>query len=599
MAKTQLKPIDPPDDAPTVGPVICVAPAAHAQDRNMPVLMSLGAALASCAAALYVLDWPSFEVPLDQSGDNLLSMTWAKTIQEVGWIMQNPRLGAPGAMDALDLPSTSHGHVLLLKCLGYVLAGPVQLVQTYFILGFALCGGIATWVLQRCRVHALAAAGGGFCFALLPGHFMRGIADLGAGACFWVPLSVYVVLSVSRMVPDRLSLRASLVVAAITPAFGAHYTLFFCYLLLSACLLQAGALAEGRRAVKEGAMVFGATVAGFFISALPFLLHRLRSGDPFPMLRDVREAEFFALRLAQMFVPAFGHRHAGLAKLEHIYNSGASMVTENRFASMGLVLSFAFVAVSLASLLCMWWTDHAAHSLSSRLRKTFTLSLLCFVYGTMGGISSLVGFFVTPMFRFSNRIVVFIDFFTILAAGWLLTWVFTTYVKASYKKPLAVALALCTFGLVTWENHDTVFFPQPEAQAALYLEDADFFSRLEKTLPANSQIFQLPYVPFPEGGTGMQDYLQTRPYLHTKRSRFSFGAIRGGKVAAQNLATANLAWADPNKFARQLREQKFSGVLLARSIPGGPSSALLERVWGAPALANSAWVYYPVPKPAH
>jgi hypothetical protein len=576
----------------------------RAQQSRLFLLVSLLTALCSCVAALYVLGWPTFTMPLEQWADSLFTAATVKTIGEFGWYGHNPRLGAPGAMELLDFPISDNGHFLILKVLGLFGGSFQQVLNTYLCLTFGLCGGMAAWVLQRCGVTSLAAAVGGLCYALLPYHFLRGCAHLQLAGYFCVPLCVYIILSTTETLPQRhrLSHRACWVGALCVPAFGGYYTFFFCYLLAIAVALHSSCGCSWRTALRQGSTVLGAAIVGLLLNLLPSFLHRFNSDDSLTIIRPAVDTEVYALKLVQMFVPATAHRNATLQHLADVYNKAAPMVTENRFASMGLVLSVLFLVVTVASCVCLWWPETQAFSPSSQLRKTFILNLSCFIFGTLGGLSALLGFYVSPFIRAANRIVVFMDFLTLLAGGWLLTWAFAA-LRPGLRRPLGVALAALCAGVIVWENHDTDYFPQQQAAAEQFTADAKFFANLEKSLPQDQdsvpQVFQLPYVRFPEGGLGPHDYFHMRPYLHTQAMRFSFGAMGGSRADLHNMQAASLLRSDPAAFKKALRAQGFTGVLYSRAIPTRdrvPLDPLLGQVLGPPAMQspNFEWAYYPV-----
>lgn len=62
-----------------------------------------------------------------------------------------------------------------------------------------------------------------------------------------------------------------------------------------------------------------------------------------------------------------------------------------------------------------------------------------------------------------------------------------------------------------------------------YENDAQFVSQIEHSVPMNSMIFQLPYVPFPENPpvNKMTDYDLFRGYLHSSDLRWSYGTMKG------------------------------------------------------------------------
>ena len=71
--------------------------------------------------------------------------------------------------------------------------------------------------------------------------------------------------------------------------------------------------------------------------------------------------------------------------------------------------------------------------------------------------------------------------------------------------------------------------PDYTATAARWNSDAQFVGRIERALPDDASVFELPYRYFPEApqnGT-LGPYDLVRPYLHSDSLRWSFGGMLG------------------------------------------------------------------------
>ena len=98
---------------------------------------------------------------------------------------------------------------------------------------------------------------------------------------------------------------------------------------------------------------------------------------------------------------------------------------------------------------------------------------------------------------------------------------------------------------------------------ALYKDDGDFVARVEQAVPANSMIFQLPYVPFPEHPpvNEMTDYDHLRAYLHSTSLRWTYGAIKGreGDLWQKSISSLPLP-----QFVESLSFAGFNGIYVDR-----------------------------------
>jgi phosphoglycerol transferase len=97
-------------------------------------------------------------------------------------------------------------------------------------------------------------------------------------------------------------------------------------------------------------------------------------------------------------------------------------------------------------------------------------------------------------------------------------------------RPLAFGAVLALVGVLGVLDQTTAKmsadYPTIKKQ---YESDAGFVHMMEDALPPRSEVFQLPYVEFPEAGFihKMMDYEHLKPYLHSKQLRFSYGAVKG------------------------------------------------------------------------
>jgi phosphoglycerol transferase len=103
-------------------------------------------------------------------------------------------------------------------------------------------------------------------------------------------------------------------------------------------------------------------------------------------------------------------------------------------------------------------------------------------------------------------------------------------------------------------------YPAQKAQATT---DAAFVATLERTLPADAMVFQLPFISFPEGDgaerTGGYDHFI--PYLYSKTLRWSFGAVRGREGAIWQQAVASRSGA---ALAEGLKSSGFAAIWIDR-----------------------------------
>ena len=128
---------------------------------------------------------------------------------------------------------------------------------------------------------------------------------------------------------------------------------------------------------------------------------------------------------------------------------------------------------------------------------------------------------------------------------------------------MVLTVAVAFVGLF---DQTTLAMVPPYAQRArAYRADAASIHSLEAQLPAGAQIFQLPYLRFPESGglpgTKLMDYDLLRPYLHSRALRWSYPTMFGRPGDAWTNAVAELPIPE---LVRTLSEVGFEGILVDR-----------------------------------
>ncbi len=183
--------------------------------------------------------------------------------------------------------------------------------------------------------------------------------------------------------------------------------------------------------------------------------------------------------------------------------------------------------------------------LSSAYRPAALGVALCFVLATIGGIASLIAYFVTHDIRGWNRISLFIAFFSLYAVALLLDTAQRKLGSTGAGRLGAAAMlaGVLVFGVL--DETSGFFVPKYAKNAAQWRSDGQFVAEIEARMPKGASIFQLPYVPFPEGygatGTSVSPpnpnfgttYELARGYIHSGDLRWSYGAMKGqaGRLA--------------------------------------------------------------------
>jgi phosphoglycerol transferase len=418
-------------------------------------------------------------------------------------------------------------------------------------------------------------------FVFLPYHFARGLGGhLFLSTYYSVPLGALLALSVllgepvfergerSGRVGQWASRRTflSLGMCIVIGSCGLYYA-FFTDLLLA---LAAGlTLAVRRRSDAIASCVALAVIAcTVALTFVPNLAYRAIHGpNPAVAHRVPFESEVFATKLTHLVLPVPGDRISPLRRLRVRYDS-TSPPPQDYGSALGLI-GAAGVFVMIVTLLLSALPQAA--NVRRRLRATSLLGVFTILVITVGGISSLIAYVVTPQIRAWYRDSIFVGFFALLAVALLLERILR---GRSRWVVLGVVGLLLAFGLFEQTTDNSI--PTYASARAEYDSDAVLVREIESRLPDRGSVFQLPYIAFPEAASvGAADvYAGGRGYLHSHDLRWSWGSIEGRREDWQ----AALAGRPVGAVIRAVAAAGFDGLWLDRD--GFPASwpALERRV---------------------
>ncbi len=530
------------------------------------------------AAALHLwradLGVPFRYAPVDDAKFYLMLV---KGIVEHGWYATNSTLGAPFGQRLSDYPQGADNlSLVLVRALAVVSSDPATIVNVFFLLTFALAGLASHAVLRSLDVSARPAAIASILFALLPYHFFRGESHLLLSAYYAVPLSAYLFLAVlggrSLFSPQRSGRmrwvsRRSATTLALCMAIGSaslYYATFAVVLLAGAVLVSL--LAGRRRGALRGTVAL--LLVGLSVAAnlAPSLIYRSAHGGNRALERSAAftesSQEAFPLRLADLILPPPDSRIPALRSLTRRYDTTiAPGYCEACHASLGAVGTVGFGWLVLGALSVL--AGVAGWFARRRLLRDASIGVLIAVaVGSIGGVSSLIEVFVTPDIRAWNRISVFIAFFSLVASATLIERVLAMLPAGRRGAALGALACAAILAVGVFDQTSDTFIPAYSGEARQWRSDQGFVEAIERRLPRDAAIFQLPYVPFPEGypetpvgdqvATYATKYEALRGYLHSTTLRFSYGAVKGR----------------PEDWPAQLAEHPLDYVLAAAAAAG-------------------------------
>jgi hypothetical protein len=509
------------------------------------VIGGLIVVVGSLAAATFSMQlWRAhLHIPLAYGSDALAGQMFIKNVISGGWVWTNHSLGAPFGQELFDYPlATDDLNYVAIKLIGFVFSDSARAMNAFFILTFVADGLSAYVVLRWLGLSIPASVVCAILFADAPYHLFRGEIHLLLSSYASVPMGTYLIVSIlggnrvfSRRARDNLPIRRwlsvrtvlTLVLCAVIGSLGVYYAIFTALL----CATAGCAAAAGQRSWRPlvyAVVIVAAIGATVFVNDLPSAIYRSEHGvDTLAAARVPAETEIYALKLAEMVFPAPGHRIHALSALRQKYDTTAPVLSEDAQQTLGIVATLGLAwlfAVAVGGVVGVgsvapWMKRH---------RQLAFAALSAFLLGTLGGISSLIGYLVTTQIRGWDRISIFIGFFALAAVGLgfdALRRRLGPRRRWWWRSALAAVLVVGIY-----DQSSLLAIPPYSVNAASYGSDAAFVAQIQRLMPEHASIFQLPYVPYPENPPvyRMEDYDLGRGYIHTTTDlRWSYGTLKG------------------------------------------------------------------------
>lgn len=477
------------------------------------------------------------DVPLfGADGDAGYYLATVKNVVEHGWFWHNPDLGAPFGQDNYDFaaPFGDVVHYVIVALLGLVLGDPVVVFNAFFLVCFPLIAVVAYAVLRDLGAARPAALVAGLLFVFLPYHLLRHQGHLFLTSYYSIPLGVWLVVTLAegRTLFERHAPRRRLLAVAgacVVVGAASNYYAIFALLLLVTVVPVAALSLRSWSVARQGAAVTAVILASFALCHSPALVYPLLHGpNDIVGARAPAESELFALSLAHMVIPRPTHRVGRLAVRGRAYAVSSPLPHAEGFtSSIGGVATLG-AAIALVVLLATG-LGGAASVRRRRISAAGAAALVAFVVGTMGGGSTLIAYELTAQVRAWNRLSLVIAFAALLTIALVLT-ALGDRLRARGRPGWILGVLAAAVGAVgLLDQTSPTDAPDYGALGAAWRADDAFVATMERRLPANTDVVQLPYMSYPESGpvNGMADYDQMKGYLHSDDLRWSYAAIRG------------------------------------------------------------------------
>jgi phosphoglycerol transferase len=529
------------------------------------------------------------------SGDGAYYLATVKDVVEHGWFWHNPDLGAPFGQANYDFaaPFGDLVHYVIVELLALLLGDPVLVFNAFFLLCFPLIAMVTYAVMRDLGAAPGVALVAGVLFAFLPYHALRNQSHLFLTSYYSIPLAVWLVVSLAegRRLFSRDARRRTLLIVGACFVVGAasNYYAVFALVVLLTVVPVAAIARRSPRIVLQGLAVTALVAGTFALCHAPAIVYPLVHGaNDNVAQREARESELFGLKLAYMVIPRPEHRVGFMARRGELYFRTTALRSEGFDASLGTVATLGLLAAIIV-LLATGLGGAAASVRRSRIAAAGAVALASFVVGTIGGISTLIAYELTPQVRAWNRLSLVIAFTSLLAVALLLT-ALGDRLRARGRPAWLPGVVVAIVGVVgILDQTSPLDAPAHAAIAAAWKVDEDFAATMQDRFPAGTKVLQLPYMSYPENGpvVALGDYDLLKGYLHSSGLRWTYGAVRGrpSDWLAQHQGLA------PDQLAACAAAAGFGAVYVDRAgyaDGGAATTAALEKLAGPGTSARSA-----------
>lgn len=532
------------------------------------------AGLLSVAGVVYCYNLLHAEFYVPWIGHDMLWTEAAiKGLNENGWFVENPLLGAPGISQIQNFPAPDILIWLLLKLFGAICKDPALTINVYYVFSYYMVAVSAYAVMRLLDIRRGPAIVCATLFSSLPFHLYR-YGHLGYANYFIIPLVVLVALwlcdganfwnlkRASRLKDPSAKGFWAAVICILLGMNGPYFAFMGCILFLTAGAI--GGFAVRKLAPCLNAILFSALTTAAFLACMFIATYPPAEKVPLPA-RNLADTEQFGLRISHLLLP---HTHR-LQRVIRVTSQYYVTQAYNEPSHIGTMASAGFLMLILTAVTGAFfsWPGFA------RIKALACLNLAVILYAHSGGFSVIFSLLVSPMIRSGNRFSIFIAFFSLFAAAWVMNQLLGLIKSNAGRVAAHGVLGLLLFcGMFDQTWH--VFIPYADIKRD-HDSDAALVEQIEKSVPENSQIFQLPYQGFPEagGGNNMQLYDGFRGYLHSHKLHWTFGAFHNTKWDMWQRPVSGLAASD---MFMCLAISNFSGVFIDTAGYADPKPLLAE-----------------------
>ena len=522
-------------------------------------------------------------IPFAFTGDALHHLAVAKAIVDQGWWWHIDRLGAPFGLDMYLFPVESLLDNIALWVLSHFSQNPVVIVNAYWLGSFALSGLAACWSFRRLGLSRLIAFVGGVLYAFLPGAYFRGIGHLML-VYYTVPPSIAMCILLLKNEWHLLRRVDQFIFWGALSLLGLgyiYYSFFACLALFLTLvlLLSQGNVQRHNSILSIKAIALIATIAALQLTPAVIGWKYDPEAKENINQKSVSEADIYGLKLRHLLTPTPDNPAPFLRHISSNFSgAGFPLENENTNARLGFVGSVGFLLLIGLGLFRLV-DQRLVFGLTKDLGSAAALNIWFVLFATIGGLGSVFNLIVSPDIRTYNRVSPFIAFLSLYAVCSLFA-ILKAKLAAGGTRNLwfnALCVLITTLGV-----GDEAMFSYTaqhwKNDRGLYTTTRDFISQLEKLLPSNAMIFQLPDTMYPNASNSfdMVAHQNLGSYVVSHSVKFSWPALSSKALNFHQSISTRVA--DPKDLAESLSIIGYSGILIDRFGLENRGSSLIEQL---------------------
>jgi hypothetical protein len=471
-----------------------------------------------------------------------------------------PELGAPYDGNWNDMPSIEEIPAFVFGCLARTLGLFVGL-NAALLSGHLLAAATMFLVCRRLDCSSIWSFVAALAYGLAPFIFAESPHHIMVAHAWHVPLFLLVWRWVAVGPGLRFGtaeFRWAVAIAIVTGMQNAYWTNVFCQLTLLGALVRA--IQDRSSSLLRPALtvVMAAALTFALMNIDAWTFHACNGPNPGALVREYKWLEIYGLKLVDLVVPPVTHRARAFADFAAAHRAAAPLQDEGSYLGLAGLAALVLLVTTAAS-------DLIRRRADSVPVETWWVLWIVVCFST-GGLNAILGACGFTLFRTGCRYSIVILAIVLAYAARRLTAREATIAAEDGPRSPLVSLVMAALACLVILLDQVPRPPAPAETAAIAAQvasDREFVGLMEAALPPGAMVFQLPIMEFPESPVpGIPAYDHLRPYLYSRKLRFSFGSMKGRtrEQWQRDLGTIPL-----ERAVEQITDRGFAAIYLNRN----------------------------------